>query len=87
MVAWARDRVPNVDGRTETEKFINYWSAKSGRDAAKLDWVKTWKNWMLTAAERASRPPVNGYRSPTDANIAAFLGTEPHLKALPGGAS
>lgn len=91
MVSWARERVPHVDGRHETEKFINHWSSKSGRDAVKLDWVKTWKNWMLTAAERApSRAsPPHGYQSQTDANIAAFLGVDPqpHLKALPGGAS
>lgn len=91
MVAWARERVPQVDGRHETEKFINHWSSKSGRDATKLDWVKTWKNWMLTAAERlpARASPINGYRSQTDANIAAFLGGDqpPQLLALPGGAS
>lgn len=51
MVAWARGRVPHVDGPHETEKFINYWQSKS-RDAARLDWDKTWRNWMLTAAER-----------------------------------
>ena len=56
MVAWARKRVPHVDGRTETEKFTNYFRAKSGRDATKLDWVLTWKNWMLTAAERTGTP-------------------------------
>lgn len=90
MVAWARERAPHVDGRYETEKFINHWSSKPGRDATKLDWVKTWKNWMLTAAERApSRAsPTNGFVSQTDANIAAFLADQqPHLKALPGGAS
>lgn len=91
MVVWARQRVPHVDGRHETEKFINFWTAKSGRDAVKLDWVRTWQNWMLTAAERASSraSPTNGYRSQTDANIAAFLGGDqpPHLLALPGGAS
>lgn len=27
--------------------FKNYWVAKSGKDAAKLDWEKTWENWVL----------------------------------------
>lgn len=85
MVAWARERVPNVDGRHETEKFINHWSSKPGRDAVKLDWVKTWKNWMLNAAERRpARASPNG----TDANIHALLhpnGQLPNLRALPGG--
>jgi hypothetical protein len=53
MVAWAQREAPHVDGRRETEKFVNYWRAKAGRDATKLDWVRTWRNWMLTAEERA----------------------------------
>ena len=55
MVTWARQRVPQVDGRTETEKFINHFRAKAGRDAVKLDWVLTWKNWMLNATERTGK--------------------------------
>lgn len=83
MVAWAKQRVPNVDGRTETEKFINYWQAKSGRDATKRDWVATWRNWMLTAAERApGRASPNGRHS-TDENISRLMSTP--LRALPGG--
>lgn len=58
MVTWARQRRPDVDGRMETEKFINYWGAKSGKDATKLDWEKTWRNWILNAkASPNHRPP------------------------------
>lgn len=53
MVAWARANCPGVDGQRETMKFINYWQAKAGRDGVKLDWVATWRNWMMNAAERA----------------------------------
>jgi hypothetical protein len=53
MATWARQKVPDVDGPRETEKFVNYWRAKSGSSATKLDWPATWRNWMLTAAERA----------------------------------
>ena len=31
----------------EIEKFRNYWLAKGGRDACKLDWPKTWQTWVL----------------------------------------
>lgn len=55
MVAWAREYCPHVDGKRETEKFTDYWQAKAGRDATKLDWAKTWKNWMRTAEEQAPR--------------------------------
>lgn len=63
MSEWGREKCPHVNGRAETEKFINYWTAKSGRDAAKLDWLATWRNWMLTAEERAGRPAgaTNGH--------------------------
>lgn len=59
MVAWARRECPQVNGKRETEKFINYWTAKTGQAATKLDWPATWRNWMLGAAER-SGPASNG---------------------------
>lgn len=71
MVAWARQKTPHVDGRLETEKFINYWLGKAGRDSAKLDWPATWRNWMLSAAERTATryspgptPNQGGYLDP-----------------------
>lgn len=61
MTAWAKERVPQLQGANETEKFINYWRAATGRTATKLDWVATWRNWMLNAAERTNgRKPLSG---------------------------
>lgn len=78
MVEWARQKVPQVDGRLETEKFINYWRAKTGKDATKLDWPATWRNWMLNAAERL---PSNGARaSPPSARAS---GANRHVDDLP----
>lgn len=55
MVDWAREHVPELirrgRGKRETDKFVNYWRAKSGKDATKHDWVATWRNWMLKAEE------------------------------------
>lgn len=56
MIKWAKERAPHVNGRLETEKFINYWTAKSGQSATKVDWVATWRNWFLEAEERTARP-------------------------------
>jgi hypothetical protein len=58
MLATARSRCPGVDLKIETEKFRNYWQSKAGKDATKLDWGKTWVNWILSAAERS--PQRNG---------------------------
>jgi DNA-directed RNA polymerase delta subunit len=35
----------------EFEKFRNYWLSKTGKDATKLDWQKTWENWLLKALQ------------------------------------
>lgn len=55
MVAWAQRECPHVNGKRETQKFINYWQAKSGKDATKLDWPATWRNWMLNATDSNPR--------------------------------
>lgn len=36
----------------EHDKFCDYWWAKAGRDATKLDWVATWRNWCRNASAR-----------------------------------
>ncbi|HEY4269074.1 MAG TPA: hypothetical protein VGM94_12870, partial [Galbitalea sp.] len=53
MRAWAKASVASVDIGRATEKFINYWMAKSGATAVKIDWPATWRNWMLTDQEYA----------------------------------
>lgn len=46
-----------ADAEAESEIFANYWQAKAGKDACKLDWRKTWQNWV-----RNSRRPNGDYR-------------------------
>jgi hypothetical protein len=40
----------------EGEAFAAYWQAKSGADATKMDWFKTWQNWV-----RNSRRPDGSF--------------------------
>lgn len=45
----------------EAERFKNFWSAKAGKDGTKLDWPATWRNWVLSTADRLGatpRPPA-----------------------------
>lgn len=49
MLMWFESRGLTVDPEVETERFKNYWLAKAGKDATKMDWVATWRNWMLQA--------------------------------------
>ena len=45
----------------EVEKFRNHWHTKPGKDALKLDWSKTFRNWLLRGAERFA-PAKEPYR-------------------------
>jgi hypothetical protein len=55
-VTWQRSKnISDLLARRELEKFTNYWNAKSGKDATKLDWSATWRNWLLTSQEREPR--------------------------------
>jgi hypothetical protein len=51
-VAWQRESgISDLLARRELPKFCDYWVAKT-RDATKLDWSATWRNWLRTAVER-----------------------------------
>ncbi len=68
MVSWASSECPLVDGRRETERFIDYWKGKSGKDATKVDWIATWKNWFRKEQVEAERHQqrMNARASPRD---------------------
>ncbi|AQX25865.1 DUF1376 domain-containing protein [Bartonella sp. Coyote22sub2] len=36
----------------QEKKFRDYWQAKSGKDAKKVDWTATWRNWYRREIER-----------------------------------
>lgn len=44
---WALEtfRVNETQVRAEAERFKNHWLAKAGKDATKIDWQATWRNW------------------------------------------
>jgi len=53
----------------EADRFRNYWIAASGRNAIKLDWHRTWQNWLtgdygiVTKRASASNASRNGSRT------------------------
>jgi hypothetical protein len=72
MRTWAAEKKPGVDLVLETEKFCNYWRAKSGKDATKLDWRLTWNNWILNAKSNGTDQKSNTNNSrPTAGSIIA----------------
>jgi hypothetical protein len=63
---------PHVDLDAASAKFADYWHAKAGKDAVKLDWNGTWRNWIRSDAERtpagraATAAHTNRTKSPPD---------------------
>lgn len=54
QIRWVQSECPTVDGRTETLNFKDYWIAKAGKDATKVDWPATYRRWMREAVKRSS---------------------------------
>jgi hypothetical protein len=50
--SWTPDVV-----RIEADKFRDFWHSKSGKDAAKMDWQATWRNWCRSDICQRSHPP------------------------------
>lgn len=51
--AWAMSEGLSRDAVIEqAERFRDFWIAKAGKDAAKLDWQATWRNWIRNAKKR-----------------------------------
>jgi hypothetical protein len=48
---------PDLDPELTAEQFKNYWNAKAGKDAVKLDWSATWRNWVINQKTFAQAKP------------------------------
>jgi hypothetical protein len=51
-LAWAKREYPAVPLVEESLKFANYWLSKTGKDATKRDWYRTFQNWVIEANRR-----------------------------------
>jgi hypothetical protein len=83
LTEWARAHAPDVNIRTETERFVDYWIGVPGSRGIKRSWPATWRNWMRKAQEDiVARRPRNGVavRSTADARAQAGLDLANELK-------
>lgn len=77
---WSAD-----DVRRESEQFRDYWLAKAGKDAAKIDWLATWRTWVRRSVEFAPRNGAKPRDSPPgamtrDARIANYYAQKQALE-------
>jgi uncharacterized protein YdaU (DUF1376 family) len=55
---WALQEKPSwsaEDVRKVADIFRDHWRAKGGKDAAKLDWLATWRNWVRKEPDAPKR--------------------------------
>lgn len=64
-----------ADAKDEAEAFCCYWQARSGKDALKLDWQKTWRNWVINS-RRQARPPDRSSRATEPADTLSHLASK-----------
>jgi len=59
-VLYCQTHRPELDHKNVAENFRDYWIAKSGAQAAKMDWPATWRSWVRkeTAPRQANKPYV-----------------------------
>lgn len=67
---------PDVDFDAEHRRFIDYWLGKSGRDATKVDWNATWRNWIRNARAPSTAPNGRAHKMRTLAELAQETAAE-----------
>lgn len=60
------------DLRIEAIKFQNHWASKTGSDATKKDWKRTWLNWCLSEYGDRKNGKSNGQHGKTSAAAEVF---------------
>ena len=58
LIEFMKKERPDLTPRTTVMRFMNYWQAKAGRDATKLDWNKTFMSWILNEKQGQVKPSV-----------------------------
>lgn len=70
--AKARGLNPNQQ-QTEALKFRNYWTAKAGAGGIKLDWSRTWQNWILNSHPQSGAQNGHHAANPSGKNVSDVM--------------
>jgi hypothetical protein len=73
-IAKLKREFPGFDLASELESFCDYWTAKAGSAATKMDWRATYRIWMRKAAKtprgaspyRPAAPPTHQQKTEPD---------------------
>ena len=70
-VSYCQTERPDLQVGRVVENFRDYWSAKGGAAARKVDWSATWRTWVRN--EKAVTQQVNGFKSEKQRNSEATM--------------
>lgn len=71
---WAMIERPLLNHKEQAAMFKDYWIAKSGKDASKLNWEATWRNWIRNAKSGPSeQKSTSGFRQSPSAHSSTPL--------------
>jgi hypothetical protein len=51
---WCLQNRPDLDPQQTFEAFKDYWISATGRNATKLDWEATWRNWCRNQRKQST---------------------------------
>lgn len=72
---WALSERPDMtpeDVRREADCFADYWRAKGGADARKVDWQATWRNWIRRCDGKAPGARGSSHSSKSNTGETAY---------------
>lgn len=78
LKSWALNERPGMDLQRVIDSFTDYWIAKTGQAATKLDWGATFRNWVRNekpngSSKQNSRPSAASRQDAAAARQAANL--------------
>jgi hypothetical protein len=56
LIEWARVERTDIDPVKEADAFRDYWLSQPAQRGVKLDWDRTFKNWIRNARGRGGQP-------------------------------
>jgi hypothetical protein len=93
MADWARCEAAGLiaagRGKSETDRFVDYWRSVAGTKGRKLDWIAVWRNWMRRADDDMGARPQQrpAPKTTTNDRVQQAIEAGKRVQAMMGGES
>jgi hypothetical protein len=73
---WAAAKTPDVNLERALGQFIDYWLSMPGTRGLRLDWDRTFRNWLRISQDRAEKGRGYGSNAPVQRSGAGSAGSD-----------